>query len=249
MKKLLMGLLALTISTTMFAEDKFGIGAGMGISDNMYKGAESKAYPMPLLDVNYGDLYIKGVTLGYEFYKDDTFAASLFLNPLAGFTVEGQDLESGYNKIDDREFGAMFGIRLDANTGFYGVRTGLSAQFGERGGEGKLSAFKAYKASERLTIVPSVHIKGYTKDYTDYYFGVTSEEARRVGNEKIEKAYEPNSAYSFGANIAADYKLTDSVALMAFLGVEKFSSEISDSPIVEDDGILYLVGIGAKYYF
>ncbi|MGL5052494.1 MAG: MipA/OmpV family protein [Cetobacterium sp.] len=249
MKKVLMGLLALTISATMFAEDKFGIGVGMGISDNMYKGAESKAYPMPLLDVNYGNLYIKGVTLGYQFYKDDTFAASLFLNPLAGFTVEGQDLESGYNKIDDREFGAMFGIKLDANTGFYGVRTGLSAQFGERGGEGKLNAFKAYKATEKLTIIPSIYIKGYSKDYTDYYFGVTSEEARRVGNEKIEKAYEPNSAYSFGANIAADYKLTDSVALMAFLGVEKFSSEISDSPIVEDDGILYLVGVGAKYYF
>ncbi|MGL4989412.1 MAG: MipA/OmpV family protein [Cetobacterium sp.] len=249
MKIVLMGLLALTISATSFAENKFGIGVGMGISDSMYKGAEEKSYPMPLLDINYGNLYVKGVTVGYQLFKDDTFAASLFLNPLGGFSVEGQDLESGYNKIDDREFGAMFGVRVDAKTGFYDIRTGLSAQIGENGGEGKINAFKTYRATDKLTIVPSIHMKGYSGDYTDYYFGVTTEEARRVGNEKINREYKADSAFSFGANIALDYKLTDNVALMAFLGVEKFSSEISDSPIVEDDGILYLMGIGAKYYF
>ncbi|MGL4629479.1 MipA/OmpV family protein [Cetobacterium sp.] len=246
MKKILLGLLALTMSATMFAEDKFGIGAGMGLSDSMYKGAEDKAYPMPLLDINYGDFYVKGVTVGYEFYKDDAFAASLFLDPLAGFAVDAEDLKSGYNNIDDRKFQAMFGLRLDADTGFYGVRTGLTAQVGEHGGEGKLSAFKAYKVDEKLTIVPSVHVKGYSGDFTDYYFGVSKEEARR--NSKINDSYKADTAYSIGLNITADYRLTDNVALMAFLGVEKFSSEISDSPIVED-GVLYLVGVGAKYYF
>ncbi|MGL4653945.1 MipA/OmpV family protein [Cetobacterium sp.] len=249
MKKILLGLLALTMSATLLAEDKFGIGVGMGLSDSMYKGAEDKSYPMPLLDINYGDFYVKGVTVGYQFYKDDAFAASLFLNPLAGFAVDSEDLKSGYDNIDDRKFQAMFGIRLDADTGFYGVKTGLTAQVGEHGGEGKLSAFKAYRVDEKLTVVPSIHIKGYSGDYTDYYFGVTKEEAGRPGNYKLRnKAYEADAAYSIGLNITADYRLTDNVALMAFLGVEKFSSEVSDSPIVED-GVLYLVGVGAKYYF
>ncbi|MGL5176148.1 MAG: MipA/OmpV family protein [Cetobacterium sp.] len=246
MKKILLGLLALTMSATLFAENKFGIGAGIGLSDSMYKGAEDKAYPMPLLDINYGDFYVKGVTVGYQFYQDDAFAASLFLDPLAGFAVDGEDLKTGYNNIDDRKFQAMFGLRLDADTGFYGVRTGLTAQVGEHGGEGKISAFKAYKVDERLTVVPSVHVKGYNGEYTDYYFGVTSEEAAR--NSKIKGSYKANAAYSIGLNITADYRLTDNVALMAFLGVERFSSEVSDSPIVED-GVLYLVGVGAKYYF
>ena len=71
MKKILMGLLALTLSATMFAEggsgaelvdsifkgssevgNKFGIGAGVGVSDSIYKGADDRAYPMPLLDIN-----------------------------------------------------------------------------------------------------------------------------------------------------------------------------------------------------
>lgn len=248
MKKILMGLLALTLSATALAENKFGIGLGVGVSDNVYKGTKDKVYPMPLLDINYYDLYIKGVTVGFNFYKDDTFAASLFVDPLAGFTlaVEGSNLADGYDNIDDRKFQTMFGIRLDADTGLYGVKTGLTAQVGEHGGEGKLSMFKAYRVDDQLTFVPSIYIKGYNGDFTDYYFGVTSDEARR--NSKIDKAYKANAAYSMGLNLTADYRLTDNVALMAFLGVEKFSSEISDSPIV-DDSVLYFVGVGAKYYF
>lgn len=266
MKKILMGLLALTLSSTMLAREvvseaelvesiykgdgdtgnRLGIGLGVGFSDSIYKGADDRVYPLPLLDINYYDLYVKGITVGYQFYKDDAFAASLFVDPLAGFAVDGADLARGYDNIDDRKFQAMFGIRLDADTGFYGVKTGLLAQVGEHGGEGKLSAYKAYRVDEKLTIVPSIHVKGYSGDYTDYYFGVSSDEARR--NSRIDGAYKADAAYSVGLNLTADYRLADNVALMAFLGVEKFSSEISDSPIVED-GVLYLVGIGAKYYF
>ncbi len=264
MKKILMGLLALTVSTTMLAEggsgaelvdsiykgsinsgNKFGLGVGMGVSNSIYKGADGRLYPIPLLDINYYDLYVKGATVGYQFYKNDAFAASLFVDPLAGFAVDGADLAKGYDNIDDRRFQTMFGIRLDADTGFYGVKTGLSAQIGKHGGEGRVAAFKAYRVDDKLTLVPSIHIKGYSGDYTDYYFGVSSDEARRNSNLNTYKA---DTSYSIGFNLTADYRLTDNVALMAFLGVEKFSSEISDSPIV-DDGVLYLVGVGAKYYF
>ncbi|WP_297596250.1 MipA/OmpV family protein [uncultured Cetobacterium sp.] len=246
MKKFLLGLLALTITMTTFSDDKFGIGAGIGISDSIYKGSNEKAYFMPLLDINYGDLYAKGSTLGYNLYQDDVFAASLFVDPLAGFSINGANLATGYDGIDDRDFQIMFGLRLDAKTGFYGVKTGLSAQVGEHGAKAKASLFKPYNINDRLILIPSIYIKGYSGDYTDYYFGVTSEEARN--NKNIDKDYTANAAYSVGVSFIADYKLTDNVALMAFLGIEQFSSEISDSPIIED-GVLYLIGVGAKYYF
>lgn len=246
MKKILFAFAALAISITTLAADKFGVGAGIGITDSIYKGTDTEAFPMPLMDINYGDLYVKGITVGYTVYRDDVFAASLFVNPLGGFAVDGADLAKGYDNIDDRDFQTMFGLRLDAKTGFYGIRTGLTAEVGEHGAEGKASLFKIYNVNDKLTLIPSVHVKGYSGDYTDYYFGVTSEEARN--NSKIDREYKSNAAYSVGFNLAADYKLTDNVALMAFLGVERFSSEISDSPIVED-GVIYLVGAGAKYYF
>lgn len=246
MRKVLIGLSALLLSLTTFANNKFGIGIGAGYSNSIYKGAESKVYPMPLMDVDYGNLYIKGVAIGYTVYQDDVFAASLFVDPLGGFAVDGNDLATGYDGIDDRDFQSMFGVRLDADTGIYGIRTGFVAQCGKEGGEAKISAFKPIYVNDKLVVVPSIHLKGYSKDFTDYYFGVSSEEA--LNNRNIHAKYEADAGYSFGVNLSAEYTLTDNIALMSFLGIEKFSSEISDSPIVEDD-VLFLMGVGAKYYF
>lgn len=246
MRKVLLGVSALILSMTTFADNKFGIGIGTGYSNSIYKGADNKTYPMPLMDIDYGKLYIKGATVGYTVYQDDIFAASLFLNPLGGFAVDGEDLASGYDGIDDRDFQSMFGIRVDAKTGVYGIRTGLSAQGGKEGSEFKLSAFKPIYVNDKLVVVPSIHLKGYTKQFTDYYFGVTSEEANR--SSSINSSYDADAGYSFGVNLSAEYSLTDNIALMSFLGIEKFSSEISDSPIVESD-VLFLMGVGAKYYF
>nr|WP_307775265.1 MipA/OmpV family protein [uncultured Cetobacterium sp.] len=254
MKKALISLSALLLSLTSFASSDFGVGMGLGVSNSLYKGDDEKSSPVPVLNIDYGNLYIRGaadledksLSVGYTFYQDDMFAASLFVDPLSGFDVDGDDLSSGYNNIDDRKYQAMFGVRLDADTGINGVQTGFSAKAGKDGAEFKISAFRPTYINEKLILVPSVYMKGYTADYADYYFGVTSEEAKR--NSKISKKYEADAAYSFGANLTAEYSLSDNLALLAFLGVEKFSSEITDSPIVDDD-ILYLMGIGAKYHF
>lgn len=247
MKKIIIGLFALTMSISALADNKYGIGIGVGVSDSIYKGANDKAYPIPLFDINYGNLYVKGATVGYDVYKNDMFAASLFIDPLAGFAVKGSDLGNGYDHIDDRKFQAMFGLRLDYKTPFYGIRTGALTQFGNHGAEGKLSVFKPYKVYDNFILVPSAHIRGYSGNYTDYYFGVTNSEANDNRNLK-NREYDADTAYSVGINLTADYKLNDDLAFVAFLGVERFSSEISDSPIVEDS-VLYLVGVGAKYYF
>lgn len=246
MKKIILGLTALTMATTTLAENKYGVGLGLGVSDSIYKGADDRSYPMPLLDINYGDLYIKGITVGYNLYQNDALTTSIFVDPLAGFAVDGADLARGYDNIDDRKFQTMAGLRVDYKTGLYDIRTAASAQFGEHGAEGKISAFKIYSVTDKLILIPAIHIKGYTEDYTNYYFGVTSEEKNK--NRNIKEAYSADAATSVGATLTADYKLNDKIALMAFAGFEKFSSEITDSPIVEDN-TLFLVGAGAKYFF
>ncbi|WP_297598760.1 MipA/OmpV family protein [uncultured Cetobacterium sp.] len=246
MKKIILGLVALSMATTTLAENRYGVGLGIGVSDSVYKGADDESYPMPLLDINYGDLYIKGITLGYKLYQNDLMVTSIFVNPLAGFAVDGADLAKGYDNIDDRKFQTMAGVRVDSHPIFYGVRLGALAQFGKHGAEAKLGAFRPYSVTDRLILVPAVHVKGYTQDYTDYYFGVTAEE--RDKNRNIKEEYTADAGYSVGATLTADYKLNDRMALMMFVGVEKFSDEIADSPIVEDN-TLFLVGAGAKYFF
>ena len=206
MKKIIFGILAMSLSTLALAENKYGVGVGVGVSNSIYKGAEDKAYPVPLLDINYGNFYVKGITPGYFFFKGEDLSLSVFLDPMAGFPIKAKDMGHGYTNIDDRDFQAMVGLRADLNTGIAGIRTGASVQFGEHGSEAKISAFRPYNINDKFTLVPGIYVKGFSGDYTDYYFGVTSSEVNRSNRDNLTREYKADAAASIGANLNAEYK-------------------------------------------
>jgi outer membrane protein len=246
MKKIIFGILAMSLSTMALAENKYGVGLGVGVSNSIYKGADDKAYPVPLLDINYGNFYIKGITPGYYLFRGEDLSVSAFIDPMAGFPIKAKDMGVGYTHIEDRDFQAMVGLRADLNTGIAGIRTGASVQFGEHGSEAKISAFRPYNINDKFTLVPGIYVKGFSGDYTDYYFGVTSEDVAK--NSNIDREYKADAAASVGATLTAEYKWNEKLSLIGILGVEKFSSEVTDSPIVNEDP-LFIGSIGAKYYF
>ncbi|MGL4998309.1 MAG: MipA/OmpV family protein [Cetobacterium sp.] len=247
MKKVIFSLLALTLSTATLAQNKVGVGLGVGVSNSLYEGAESKAFPLPLLDINYGKFYAKGVTFGYNFFKGEDLSLSLYLDPMAGFPVKSEDMGEGYTNIEDRKFMAMAGLRADLNTGIAGIRTGTTVQFGEHGSEAKISVFKPYSINDKFVLVPTIYVKGFCGDYADYYFGVSSDEAKKV-NDKLTASYKAETAFSVGTVLTGEYKYSPSISLVGIVGVEQFSNEITDSPIVKDEPI-FITSIGAKYYF
>ncbi|MGL4946316.1 MAG: MipA/OmpV family protein [Cetobacterium sp.] len=247
MKKVIFSLLALTLSTATLAQNKVGVGLGVGVSNSLYEGAESKAFPLPLLDINYGNFYAKGVTFGYNFFKGEDLSLSLYLDPMAGFPVKSEDMGEGYTNIEDRKFMAMAGLRADLNTGIAGIRTGTTVQFGEHGSEAKISVFKPYSINDKFVLVPTIYVKGFSGDYADYYFGVSSDEAKK-GNDKLTASYKAETAFSVGTVLTGEYKYSPSFSLVGIVGVEQFSNEITDSPIVKDEPI-FITSIGAKYYF
>ncbi|MGL5000700.1 MAG: MipA/OmpV family protein [Cetobacterium sp.] len=248
MKKVIFSLLALTLSTAALAQNKVGVGLGVGVSNSLYEGAESKAFPLPLLDINYGNFYAKGVTAGYNFFRGEDLSLSVYLDPMAGFPVKSKDMGTGYTNIEDRKFMAMVGLRADLNTGVAGIRTGTTVQFGEHGSEAKISVFKPYSVNEKLVLVPSIYVKGFSGNYADYYFGVSSDEAKESNSDKLTASYKAETAFSVGTVLTAEYKYNSNISLVGIVGVEKFSDEITDSPIVSEDPI-FITSIGAKYYF
>ncbi|MGL5702972.1 MAG: MipA/OmpV family protein, partial [Cetobacterium sp.] len=173
---------------------------------------------------------------------------SAYLDPMAGFGIDAEDMGAGYRNIDDRDTQAMVGLRADLNTGIADIRTGATVQFGEHGSEAKISAFRAYSLGEKLVLVPSIHMKGFSGDFTDYYFGVTAEEAARSNRDNLKSEYKADTAFSYGANLTAEYRVNEKLSLIGIVGVEKFSNEITDSPIVDDEAIV-LASVGAKYFF
>ncbi|MGL4403038.1 MAG: MipA/OmpV family protein [Fusobacteriaceae bacterium] len=253
MKKILVGAMALlAVTTTLYAnanqnQNKLGIGLGIGSNSKLYKQEDNNAVPFPLLDIKYDNFYVQGMNIGYQAYRNDLLTMSIFLDPLAGFPVEGEDMKKGYKFIDDRETQAMLGVKADFDLSNIDMRGTALFQAGEHGSKARATLFKVI-SMDKFKIIPSAFVSYFTADFSDYYFGISEKEVLRGTGSKITGTYEADGAFSAGLKITGDYAVNDRLSLVIFLGAEKFSDEIKDSPIVENSTI-YSAGVGAKYFF
>ncbi len=224
------------------------IGIGYGVTTELYK-SDDNGYALPLVDLEYDNFFLKGATVngfsvGYNLYQDDFYTFSLYVKPFGGYKMDSGDMKDGYKGIDDREHKVMGGAEVTIYTGIYDIEMAASADFGKEGGNVVLQLNRPYVVNSRLVLIPSVNFVYFNSDYVDYYFGVESHE--RTGN--IGRTYDGDSAYTIGLNLTASYRLTDSFSLLGFAGMNKFSKEIEDSPIVEDS-MVYFTGAGIVYTF
>ncbi|MGL6023635.1 MAG: MipA/OmpV family protein [Fusobacteriaceae bacterium] len=260
MKKILVGAISVfALTTTLYADEnsnnfqnqqsrvqnKIGIGFGIGSSSKLYKQEDANAVPFPLLDIKYDNFYVQGMNIGYQAYRNDLLTMSIFLDPLAGFPIEGEDMKKGYTSIDDRESQAMVGLKADFDFSKIDMRGTALFQAGEHGSKARASLFKVVSI-DKFKIIPSAFVSYFTSDFSDYYFGISEKEVSR--GSRIENTYEADGAFSTGIKITGDYSVNDRLSLVIFLGAERFSDEIKDSPIVENSTI-YSAGVGAKYFF
>ena len=247
MKKLALILCGLAVAGQAAMASSIGI--GYGETNKIYKSDE-KEHTLPFIDLEYDNFYLKGATVngfsfGYNVYKDDFYTLSFFVKPFGGYKMDGSDMDYGYRTIDDREYQVMGGAELSIYTGIYDVQMSTSLDYGKEGGNIALQFNRPYVVNSRITLIPSVNFAYFNSDYIDYYFGVDSHEAK---NKLAGRTYEGDSAYTIGLNVAGSYRLTDSFSVLGFVGVNKLSKEIKDSPIVEND-ILYYAGTGIVYVF
>lgn len=245
MKKLITLLSAFIIcsSLSLAQENRFTVGVGAGVTNRLYEG-DNYTFPIPLFDVRYDNFFVSGWNFGYDLYNEDDLTMSLFLNPFDGFPIKGSKMDSGYKNIDDRKFQTSVGVVVSYKLDFYDMTALVAVSGGERGMKGRTSVFRPFRVTDNFALVPSIGASFYSSNYTDYYFGIDNNELDR----KITETYSPSTAYSVGLNLAAEYYLNDKITLLAFLSADKFSSEIGDSPIV-DNSTLFLMGVGAKYSF
>ncbi|GLI55178.1 membrane protein [Propionigenium maris DSM 9537] len=249
--KRLMTLLILTgLTTGLYAEEeerswKADVGIGLMAERSPYKGVGTEGSPIPVLDLKYKKLYLRGTELGYEAFETERFKVSAFADFMGGYEVEGGDLDKGYQDIDDRDTQFEGGLELTYKLPEDYELTARIA-LGSEGNRYTLEGSKLYFIGEKTIIRPSVYAAFNDSSYTDYYFGVTKDEAAK--NEGIKKEYNAGSSQEYGIELMAEHDLNESFALVGFGGVKYLSGEIDDSPIV-DNNFIYEVGAGFKYKF
>jgi len=250
MKKILLALFIFIISGVAFSESKIGVGLGIGGTNNIFKKKDNDVLFIPIFDIKYQNFYVQDLNVGYNFYENNLWSTSIYIEPFSSHSLKRKDMKNGYKNIDNRDSQVMGGISFNFKPIFatYGIGIDLHLQGGENGEEGKINLYKPYSAGDKLAIIPTVYLRGFSKDYVDYYFGVSSKERDRSKTDKLDKKYDGKNAWAYGGGILIDYQLRENISISTFAGVEKFSKEISKSPIVKND-LIYIVGTGIKYYF
>ena len=239
----------MSVLNSFSSESKVSLGIAARSRDQPYRGAGSDEMLLPLVEVEYENLYFKKTELGYVVLQDQSSSASFFLDFLDGYSVDGNDLSSGYDRIDDREYQILGGVRMTYKPDYYYLYdTELRAEVGIGENGNKLS-FAISKPElyfdYRLIVVPTLTLNILNDRYTDYYFGVDSSEAALNGS--IAGTYEADTSYTLDVSLAIQY-LFDVFSVYAYTGIEYLGEEINDSPIISDE-LIYTVGTGIKYTF
>ncbi|MGL5655313.1 MAG: MipA/OmpV family protein [Fusobacteriaceae bacterium] len=228
--------------------DKLAIGAGVGATTKLYNQEDENIGLYPNLDIKYGRLYVQGIQLGVYLYESDMMAFSVFVDPMGGFKMDNSDMKSGYKNIDDRDTMVMGGGKVELRQLPGDVKVTVSYKGGEEGQQGDLVVMRRFPVTSKFAIIPSANASMFSSDFTDYYFGVSNKEVNRSSTDKLDKTYNGDTAYAYGAKLALEYMFTENVSMIASAGVTQFSSEIDDSPIV-DNATMFYGALEAKYTF
>ena len=100
------------------------------------------------------------------------------------------------------------------------------------GGTATVRVSKAFQAG-RFRISPQLQINWLSADIANYDFGVPAEAATLA-----RPAYSTGSAVSYEAGIGSFIELTEEWRIILSISAEALPSEISDSPIVNDDTVI-----------
>jgi outer membrane protein len=229
------------------------IGVGVAIQDTLYAGQDSRVLPFPLIDYEGERFYWKGLDIGYQLIERDGFK----LNGFVGARLDGMDasdlgaqalLRNGVDRdlLEDRDNAV--------NAGMSAIWTGpagefaLSAETDITGASGGYRGAFEYRASFQVgavRLIPSVGIKLLSRDYADYYYGTLPEEVARGVID-----YRPGRSTVPHAGIAAVVPINARWASVLAVELERYPSDITDSPLIEPDTKLVptvFVGISRSF--
>lgn len=218
------------------------VGAGAILSTKPYVGMDAKVYPVPMFGYEGKRLYLRGIRGGYRLIMGEGWSIGPVIQPR--FDGYEEDDSSALAGMADRN------VSLEAGVGFlwltdYGLWAAsfVTDVLGEHDGQEVEVSWTARLERQRWDFVPSVGLRWRSDNVIDYYYGVRRDEANAD-----RPPYEPDDVIDPFVRLVVRLKLTKRWSLLGAIQYEWLGSEISDSPIVDDDYGFSLMG-GAMYSF
>lgn len=228
------------------SQSVFQAGAGLVIVDKPQKGGDTEILPIPTVYFQKDRFILFGPQAQWVFYYDERLTVSAL----------GQLRYEGYDDDESRHLRGMSDRRASVEAGLLAAQDfdwgRLAAQWTSdilnehKGHEIRLTASRRFADAagvDKLAVTPTVGLNWRSKQLNDYYYGVERKEATAW-----RPAYNAGDSVGLLTSLRVDYPLNERWNLFGVVSAEWLGSEITDSPIVDQDYRMSVL-IGTLYRF
>lgn len=211
----------------------YALGLAVATSQRPYltSGNSTSAYPF-LTSFRHSSLtddwfLIQGGNMGFRYVADNDWELGLIgrIQTLGLGVTKSDDLLGLEERPATIEAGPLIGWRgLPVHVQF---RSYWEAPNRHSGITSELE-FRLPWEYQRGYVVPNVSVKYLSSDYSNYYFGVTPQEATTTYPE-----YQPGSSVNTSVGLSLGFELSPRWLLQTRIGVEFLDSAVEQSPIVD----------------
>jgi outer membrane protein len=214
---------------------QWGIGLGAIFSPNPYKDTNPIILPIPVISYLGESLTVYGPYASYKLYKNKFMVteAQVFLYPQNYRNDDSDDAKM--QKLDNRNYLVMAGIKQRFRSLYGDINLGLN--FDITGQSNGFMAtieyekrFVCIKGRHLYSLKPSIGFQYSSTKLTDYYYGISSEEAIRSGLSQ----YTPDDEISPYLGLAFVYSYNRRWNLTLSSRVNRLSDTIIDSPMISN---------------
>lgn len=216
------------------------IGLGVLYSTRPWTDVDARVYPVPLVYGRYKNFYADGRSAGYILNDNESLEFSIAAKPrLMGYEADDSPALEG---MDERDWSIDAGLRGTWENDYFKLEaTALTDILAEHDGQ-ELSAVFSKELWEGF-ITPRAGIKWLSGDLVDHYYGVKATEELPGRPEYIG-----SSTVNFVTGFTVAVPFLENWTAVADFEYEGLGSEITDSPIVEEEGT-FTCAAGALYKF
>ena len=245
LKLLALGVLVATAASTVHAEGKMSLGAGVGVINSPYKQYDRDVYPVPVITYEGDNFWFRGLGGGYYLWNDeaDKLSVMAYFDPM--HFKQGDSDSRALRQLDKRKSTMMAGLSYVHNTQYGFLRTSIAGDTLDNSNGFIWDLAWLYRHTNGgLTLTPGIGVDYSSENYNDYYYGVSHKESNRSGL----KSYDADDGWSPYLELTASYKFASDWNVYATTRYSRVSDEVKDSPMV-DKSWSGLFSTGVTYSF
>ncbi|MDY6951308.1 MAG: MipA/OmpV family protein [Thermodesulfobacteriota bacterium] len=225
---------------------ELSLGLALHAEGEIYKGVDTEFQPVPFFEYENGPFEIRAtdsIDATYAFYSSDRFSIALggYVELEEGYDPDDSDFLEGMDEIE-----TLYGAGLELEGMVAGWEASLEVLqdvSGEHDGQQvELSLTYPWTAGG-FEWRPELSLAWMSEKTVDYLYGVSAKEARAG-----RPAYAPGSSFEIGVELMVQRPLFGDFTAVGIFGISTFGSDITDSPLVDEDYAIEGV-LGLMYTF